>query len=120
MRTFMKDETAYGAWLESLVLGAAAVIEHPEVQVRANAADGKRLAARWESILAAAPPNCALSLDEDAIETLGGVLVQSGDGRIRVDHTFDGRMDRLRPRIQQVILERLLPSGFDTGNLFSG
>ena len=120
MEKFMKDEDAYGTWLESLILGAAAVIEHPEIQVRTNSADHKRLAARWESILAAAPPGRTLTLDDDPIDTLGGVLVQSGDGLIRVDHTFEGRLDRLRPRVQQVILERLLPSGFDTGNLFTG
>ena len=44
----------------------------------------------------------------------------SDDGNIRVDQTFEGRLERLRPRVQQVILERLLPSGFDTGNLFIG
>jgi V/A-type H+-transporting ATPase subunit E len=35
--------------------------------------------------------------------------VASEDGRIRVDNTFEGRQERLRARIQQVILERLLP-----------
>jgi len=120
MEKFIKEEGAYGTWMESLILGAAEVIEHPEILVRANSADHKRLAARWESILAAAPPGRTLTLDEDPINALGGVLVQSGDGLIRVDHTFEGRLNRLRPRVQQVILERLLPSGFDTGNLFTG
>ena len=55
-----------------------------------------------------------------AIETLGGCLLLSEDGRIRVDQTFEGRLTRLRARVQQVILERLLPGGLDTGNLFSG
>jgi V/A-type H+-transporting ATPase subunit E len=59
-------------------------------------------------------------LSESPIETLGGVVVASADGRIRVDNTFEGRLDRLRARVQQVILERLLPSGFDTGSIFTG
>jgi V/A-type H+-transporting ATPase subunit E len=46
--------------------------------------------------------------------------VESEDGRIRVDNTFEGRLERLRARIQQAILERLLPGGLDTGNLFGG
>jgi V/A-type H+/Na+-transporting ATPase subunit E len=48
------------------------------------------------------------------------VLVMSDDGRIRVDNTFEGRMARLRLRIQQAILERLVPNGFETGSVFSG
>jgi V/A-type H+-transporting ATPase subunit E len=35
-----------------------------------------------------------------------------------VDNTFEGRLERLRKRVQQVILERLLPSGLETGNVF--
>jgi V/A-type H+-transporting ATPase subunit E len=37
-----------------------------------------------------------------------------------VDNTFEGRTARLRMQIQRAILERLLPSGFDTGALFGG
>jgi V/A-type H+/Na+-transporting ATPase subunit E len=48
------------------------------------------------------------------------VLVESADDRIRVDNTFEGRALRLQGQIQQTILERLLPSGFDTGNVFGG
>jgi V/A-type H+-transporting ATPase subunit E len=46
--------------------------------------------------------------------------VSSTDERIRVDNTFEGRLERLRQRIQQVILERLLPGGLETGNLYGG
>jgi V/A-type H+-transporting ATPase subunit E len=116
----IKDEVAYGAWLEALVLNAAEAIERPTLRVKANSADGKRLRAVWADIVAKAPAGRELSLDDDPIDTLGGVLVESQDGSIRVDQTFEGRLERLRPRVQQVILERLLPSGFDTGNLFTG
>jgi V/A-type H+-transporting ATPase subunit E len=120
MREMIKDEAAYGAWLEALILNAAEAIERPTLRVKANSADGKRLRAVWADILAKAPAGRELSLEDDAIDTLGGVLVESQDGSIRVDQTFEGRLERLRPRVQQVILERLLPSGFDTGNLFTG
>ncbi|HYN78398.1 MAG TPA: V-type ATP synthase subunit E [Lamprocystis sp. (in: g-proteobacteria)] len=120
MRAFIADAAPYGDWLQTLVTGAAAVIEQAEISVSANTADRKRLLARWDAILQATPPGRTLTLAEDPIDTLAGVLLMSGDGRIRVDQTFDGRLARLRPRVQQVILERLLPSGFETGNLFSG
>ncbi len=47
-------------------------------------------------------------------------MIISDDARIRVDNTFDGRLARLREQVQRVILERLLPSSFDTGNIFGG
>lgn len=120
MRTFMQDEATYGAWLHSLILGAASQIERDTLVVSANARDHQRLFARWDDIAKQLPQGRKASLSESPIDTLGGVVVASADGRIRVDNTFEGRLDRLRARVQQVILERLLPSGFDTGSLFTG
>lgn len=120
MRRFIGDEPAYGAWLEALIQAAASAIERDEILVSANGRDLKRLRAGWDTIVQALPAGRAAALSDEPIETLAGVLVTSADGRIRVDNTFEGRLERLRPRVQQVILERLLPSGFDTGNIFSG
>jgi V/A-type H+-transporting ATPase subunit E len=88
--------------------------------VHANLRDRKLLAAHWPTIAQALPAGKRVQLADDPIEALGGVLVTSDDGRIRVDNTFEGRMSRLRAQIQHSILERLLPSGFDTGNIFGG
>lgn len=120
MRDFMQDEVAYSGWLQSLIIGAAAQIERDALVVSANGRDHQRLFARWDAIFEQLPRGRTASLSEAPIETLGGVLITSADGCIRVDNTFEGRLDRLRPLVQQVILERLLPSGFDTGNLFTG
>lgn len=120
MRAFMQDEIAYSHWLQALISTAAAQIERERVVVSANPRDHQRLFARWDSIAQHLPERHSAALADSPIETLGGVLVASEDGRIRVDNTFDGRLARLRPRIQQTILERLLPGGFDTGNLFTG
>jgi V/A-type H+-transporting ATPase subunit E len=120
LKRFSEDSGTYDAWLETLVTRAAHLIEDTKLVVAANAHDQKRLADRWEAIHEALPTNKTATLDEEPIDTVGGVLVTSRDGRIRIDQTFEGRLERLRPTIQQVILERLLPSGFDTGNLFIG
>lgn len=120
MRAHMQDEATYSSWLQALIVGAARQIERDSVLVSANARDHQRLFARWDGIVGQLPKGQEAALNETPIETLGGVLVTSADGRIRVDNTFEGRLERLRARIQQVILERLLPNGFDTGNLFTG
>jgi V/A-type H+/Na+-transporting ATPase subunit E len=120
MRAFMQDENAYCNWLLALIGHAAAQIERDRLRIHANPHDHQRLFARWDSVTEHLPKGHTASLADTPIATLCGVLVESDDGRIRVDNTFAGRLARLRPRLQQTILERLLPSGFDTGNLFIG
>ena len=119
MRAFIKDESAYLEHLRALLQSAAEQFESDRLVVQCNAADRKRLQADWATIEAALPGK-TLRLDEDVIESLGGVLLHSDDGRIRVNNTFEGRMARLRLRLQQAILERLLPASPESGNLFTG
>lgn len=114
-----EDAPAYLALLQGLLASAARQIEG-DLVVSANAQDRKQLATLWEETCAAAAPGRTLTLAEEPIPTLGGILVGNLDNTERVDNTFEGRLERLRPRIQQVILERLLPAGFDTGSLFTG
>ncbi|MBK1700797.1 V-type ATP synthase subunit E family protein [Thiococcus pfennigii] len=119
MRLFMADEDAYLAFLKELIVASAHAIEDDRLEVLANTADIKRLPRVWEAV-AAALPGRELRLADEPLATLGGVLVRSAEGHIRVDNTFEGRLARLAPPIAQVISERLLPSGLDTGNLFTG
>jgi V/A-type H+-transporting ATPase subunit E len=120
MRRFMADEAAYLASLEAYLKDASRQIESDDLVAELGSSDHRLLADRWEAIAATAAPGKSLRLAPEPIETLGGALVRSADNRIRVDHTFEGRLERLRNRIRQVIMERLLPAGLDTGNLFAG
>jgi V/A-type H+-transporting ATPase subunit E len=120
MLAHAEDSNACLMTLSGFIAAAAETIEKSELRVHANARDHKLLESNWEQITAAAPAGTRLELASDPIDTLFGVLVVSADGRIRVDNTFEGRLARLGSRIQQTILERLLPSGFDTGNIFGG
>jgi V/A-type H+-transporting ATPase subunit E len=120
MQSHAEDDQRQLKTLIGLIGTAAAEIEHAALTVQANAHDRRLLAANWEQVLAALLGGKQVTLAEESIDCLTGVLVTTADGRIRVDNTFDGRMARLRMRIQQRILERLLPSGFDTGSIFTG
>lgn len=117
---FKQDEDVYLETLAGYLAEAAAEIESTELIARLNAQDYHRLEPKWAEIARKAAPDKTILLDPEPAQTLGGVLVHSKDGRIRVDNTFEGRLARLQSQIQQVILERLLPSGFDTGNVFGG
>ena len=120
MRAHIENKTAYLETLTGFIVTAAAAIERDTMIVAANAHDHRLLESNWTRVTAALPEGKLANLAEAHIDAVAGVLVTSEDGRIRVDNTFEGRMARLRPRIQQRILERLLPAGFDTGALFGG
>jgi len=120
LQALMKKEDAWREILTGFVTNAAVQIEREGLIVQANALDKKLLSRHWDAITDELGDGRQARLAEDALETLGGVLVISEDGRIRVDNTFEGRLARLRARVQQRILERLLPSGFDTANIFPG
>jgi V/A-type H+-transporting ATPase subunit E len=119
MRALIADEPAYLDYLRGLLRAGLGQMESTRLTVRTNAADRERLAPVWEAVCGEAPQR-ELRLDETPIETLGGVLLLSDDGRVRVDNTYEGRLARLRQRLQQVILERLLPASLEPGNPFTG
>ena len=120
MQTFMQNEPTYIRWLSTIIAESAGQIEHPAVCVAANTHDRQRLFARWDTVIERLTKGQTATLSETPITTLGGCLLLSEDGRIRIDQTFEGRLERLRPRIQQTILEQLLPGGFDLGNPMTG
>jgi V/A-type H+-transporting ATPase subunit E len=120
MQAFVADEASYDATLKAYLAQAAGAIESDELVAELNRKDRDRLQPGWEAMVAEAAPRVTVRLADETIECLGGLRVTSSDGRIRVDNTFEGRLERLRPRIQQVILERLLPGGLETGSVFGG
>ncbi len=120
MQAYLADESAWLETLTAYIATAAERIEREQPRVQANSRDLRILRDAWASVTAALPAGKTVALDDEPIETLGGVMIISDDARIRVDNTFDGRLARLREQVQRVILERLLPSSFDTGNIFGG
>ena len=120
IKAFVKDEAAYLPVLKAYLTQATASIERDDLIAAVNALDLKRLTPVWDAFSGEAAPNKRIELSKDPIVSLGGVLVCSRDNRIRVDHTFEGRRQRLRNRINQTILERLLPTSIDSGTLFTG
>ncbi|AHF03771.1 ATPase [Marichromatium purpuratum 984] len=120
MRAFIAERDTYGDWLATLIVRDAGLIEQPRLRVEANAHDLVLLRERWAAILEALPEGREAELVEEPITALGGVRVSDAEGRVRIDDTHAGRLERLRPEIQRVILERLLPNGLDTANLFNG
>jgi V/A-type H+-transporting ATPase subunit E len=82
-----------------------------------NRRDRQRLAPRWKELTSESAPDKHIELADEPIETLGGILIRSRDGRIRLDNTFEGRRERLRPQLHQIIVERLIPAAMDSAGV---
>ncbi len=103
------DETRYHVLLQALLLQGAVQIDGPELLISLNQDDRRRLQPRWDAFTEGLAPDKHILLAEQPIETLGGLLVATPDQRLRIDHTFEGRLARLQNKIQLVLVERLLP-----------
>ncbi len=113
-----KDEETYLPLLQQFLAQGGKAIPADELVAEVNSHDHERIAADWEKFALQAAPEKRVLLSRDPIECSGGVLIRSRDNRVRIDNTFEGRLERLRDPIRQVIVERLLVSAGDQGTLF--
>lgn len=120
IRAFVADEARYLPVLKSFIGAAAAIIESDRLVAEMNAEDIRRLQTGWEAFVVDVAGGKTIELSASPLETLGGVLIRTGDNRIRFDNTFEGRMEQLGTRLHQVIIERLFPGGTDHGVIFTG
>jgi V/A-type H+-transporting ATPase subunit E len=108
LQQVMQDQPRYQQVLRDFLVAGAQQFGAEDLVVEVNAADHQRLEAQWEQF-AGTIPDKRIRLAEQPIECLGGLRLRTPDNRVRLDHTFDGRIHRLRTRLYQAIQERLLP-----------
>lgn len=109
MRALAEDESAYVEWLARLLSHAASQIEQERLLVSVNSDDLRRLKPRWDTLTDGLVSGKQFELNDQSIDTVGGCLLSTPDGRIQIDHTFEGRLARLERKIHQALVERLLP-----------
>ncbi len=110
VQDFAKNQDEYDKALQGYLAQAARLIEQDRLVAELNARDHRRLQANWDAFVTEVGTDKQIELAAEPIDSLGGVRVSSPDGRIRLDNTFEGRRDRLRPMLHQVIVERLFPA----------
>lgn len=104
---FATDEAHYLPVLQRLLGTAARAIEQKELIAELNPQDLSRLEGRWESFATEAVPGKHIILSSEPLSCSGGVRVMSKDQRIRVDNTFEGRLERLAESLYQLAVEQL-------------
>ena len=73
------------------VIGSSATVSCASKDRRAVSSVVKKLA------------KAKVTLDEDPVDTIGGVILTTPDGSIRFDNTFEARLERMRPTLRREV-----------------
>jgi len=106
--------------LKQYLARAAAAIDGDGLVAEINARDYERLSKKWEAFCREAGVVKRISLSADPLPCLGGVRVRNAENTVRVDSTFEGKMERRQDELHQAVMERLLASTAHMGALSGG
>ena len=109
MSELRRDDSRYLPLLQVFLKQAAEQIASDELEVSLNPEDRQRLQPTWDEFSTGLVAGKQFILAEQPIKSIGGLRVQTPDHKIRIDHTFEGRLERLQAKIQLAMVERLLP-----------
>ncbi|ADE13962.1 H+transporting two-sector ATPase E subunit [Nitrosococcus halophilus Nc 4] len=118
LRAFAAERPRYLPVLQRLLGAGANAIEQEELVAELNQQDLECLEGTWEAFAAEAVPGKHIRLSPEPLSCSGGVQVVSKDRRIRVDNTFEGRLDRLAEELHQAIIERLFAQAVPVERVF--
>ena len=117
---FCTNEKAYLDFMGKLLAGSAKAFSADDLVAEVNQADLERLTPIWDSFITTAVPDKKITLCVTPLEATGGVLLRTKDNRIRLNNTFEGRLERLDELINRVIIERLMPTAPENAPIFTG
>jgi len=69
----------------------------PNARIQCSGRDRRTVA----SVLKRLEGKARVSLDENVLETIGGVVLTTPDGTIRFDNTFEARLERTKPTLRK-------------------
>ncbi len=118
--TAFADKDDYLPLLQKFLKQAALSIESEQLVAEVNAHDLAGLQHQWQDFLKQADINKQIRLDTTPRQCVGGILLRTEDNRIRIDNTFEGRLERFSEALQQVITERLFAAETGRGALLHG
>ncbi len=110
MQALRSDREAYRRWLVAMIAEAARLLPPGELTAEVNSDDHGWLSEEWTGLAGEAAPDRAIELSDTATWGSGGVRVRTADNRAQVDNRFEGRLRRMEPGIQRVILQQLFPT----------
>lgn len=109
MQALRTDRSAYTEWLQHMIREGAENIDGG-LLAEVNREDLEWLRDSWAQLVARAAPGRSIELSPQPTWGSGGVRLRSTDNRAQLDNRFEGRVARLEPEIQRIILARLFPA----------
>ena len=72
--------------------------------------DHARFAGEWSTWVETAARGRSIALSDEHGNFSGGLLLRNADDTVRVDHSFEGRMERLEEQVNRVLTAELFPT----------
>ena len=116
LRQLVERSDDYRALLINLLDEGCRSIEGEQLVAQLNNHDLARYQAEWPQLLAESGCHKAVILSDDNCNCSGGMLLYNASRDIRFDNTFEGRLARLRPALEQTIGEQLF-AGIDSNRM---
>ncbi len=107
LQQFRQDPDSYWPFMKSLLKGSVAAMEDDDLVVEVNAEDREYLQAHWEDFVSGLDADRKIRLADTPCQCSGGLVLRDAANRVRIDNSFEGRLERLDDRLLQVITERL-------------
>lgn len=101
------DPQRYRALLLSLLREACAAMPDSGLVAQLNNRDYTAFRNEWEQLQSEAGCKQSVELSEERCDCAGGILLRNESDNIRFDNTFEARLERLRPIIEQHVDEAL-------------
>lgn len=115
-----RDAERYRPVLHGLIGAAADELPGDSLCVELNRQDAERFGSQLQAGSDADGVGKHLRLVEQPLEALGGARLSTEDGDLRIDNTFEGRLDRFADQLHQIISERLFAHTANRDELLHG
>lgn len=113
-----EDEDRYLPVLRRFLAEGMDSIPEGNLVAEVNARDLGRLGKRWDAFVDGLAGARRVELWSEPHAGRGGVLVRSADNTIRVDNTFEGRLQRFEDELYRTLVERLFAQAAHRAALF--
>jgi V/A-type H+-transporting ATPase subunit E len=101
------DPQQYRALLLNLLREACSTMQGDGLVAQLNNRDHSTFQQEWTQLLSEAGCRHTVELSEERCDCNGGVLLRNDADDVRFDNTFEARLERLRPIIEQRVDEAL-------------
>jgi V/A-type H+-transporting ATPase subunit E len=107
LRRFRQAPDSYWPFMKALLERSVRAMEHNDLVVEVNAEDREYLQANWEDFISGLDGDRNIRLAATPCHYSGGLVLRDAGNRVRIDNSFEGRLERLDGKLLQVITERL-------------